>query len=234
MTSRILVFGDSHGDFRPVRNAAAAVDPDDPPVCVFVGDFDLTRPLDIELSPLTDLGCEIVHVHGNHDAEPRFYENLFGSELASASVHCTVREIGGVRYGGLGGTFVGRFWHPHDRSGVVHHSRDEWIRANPKLAAGVAIERQLRCAIFPEDYDRLAAMQCDVLVTHEAPSSHRYGFEELDLLAEVMGAGTIIHGHHHRAYEAELPSGVRVFGMGKADVLSLDLDDLVPTPSVRF
>ncbi|WP_327210355.1 metallophosphoesterase family protein [Rhizobium leguminosarum] len=229
MTSRALIFGDNHGSFREVKRAASFVDPEDPPVCIFVGDFDLERPLEAELKPLLDQGCEIVHVHGNHDAEPGYFENLFGSALAHTNVHASVVEIDGVRIAGLGGTFLGKFWHPHDRSDrVVHQSRRAWIEANPKAAESAIIARQLRCAIFPEDYDALSELRADVLLTHEAPSVHRYGFEELDLLAEIIGANTIIHGHHHRAYDAELSSGVRVIGMGKADMLELDFDDFRP------
>lgn len=232
MTSRILIFGDSHGDFRPVRRAASAIDPGDPPLCIFVGDFDLDRPLEVELKPLLDVGCEIVHVHGNHDAEPGYFENLFRSPLARTSVHGRVVEIDGLRIAGLGGTFLGRYWHPHDGSAaVVHHSRSEWIAANPSAARSVVAERAMRCAIFPEDFDAVALLEADILLTHEAPSVHRYGFEEIDLLAEAIGAKAVIHGHHHKAYEAELPSGIRVIGMGKADILELDMDEFRPRSS---
>jgi predicted phosphodiesterase len=233
MTSRALIFGDNHGNFRAVKQAASTVDQDNPPLCIFVGDFDLVRPLEEELKPLSDMGCEIVHVHGNHDAEPGYFENLFDSALADTNIHGRVVEMDGIRIAGLGGTFLGRFWHPHDHSGgVVHHSRRDWIAANPKAASSIGVVRALRCAIFPEDYDALADLECDVLLTHEAPSVHRYGFAEIDLLAETMGARTIIHGHHHRAYEAELPSGIRVVGMGKADFLELDFDAFRPAVSV--
>lgn len=232
MTTHALIFGDNHGNFRAVKHAASRVDADDPPLCMFVGDFDLERPLEKELAPLLELGCQIVHVHGNHDAEPPFFDNLFASELAHTNIHARVVEVDGVRIAGLGGTFLRRFWHPHIEASPACYSRREWIEANPASAGSVVVARQLRCAIFPEDYDALADLRADVLLAHEAPSIHRHGFEELDILADVMGVQTIIHGHHHRAYEAVLPSGARVVGMGKADILELDFDQLRPASSL--
>jgi predicted phosphodiesterase len=59
-------------------------------------------------------------------------------------------------------------------------------------------------------------MRADVLVTHEAPSNHEFGFPVIDELAERMGVKMIVHGHHHRAYEATLPNGIAVVGVAKA------------------
>ena len=54
-----------------------------------------------------------------------------------------------------------------------------------------------RSSIFPDVYDVLADQQADLLVTHEAPSCHRFGFATIDLLAQSMGVKTLFHGHHH-------------------------------------
>lgn len=51
--------------------------------------------------------------------------------------------------------------------------------------------------IYPDDVDRLAQQQADVLVLHEAPSCHPYGFAVLDDLARRMGVKRVFHGHHH-------------------------------------
>jgi len=61
-----------------------------------------------------------------------------------------------------------------------------------------------------------------ILLTHEAPSCHRHGFEELDLLAEVMGAKLIVHGHHHSHYNACLESGIRVCGAPLRGVVNIN------------
>jgi hypothetical protein len=69
----------------------------------------------------------------------------------------------------------------------------------------------------------LAAHRCDILVTHEAPTSHPHGFAPIDALAEACGARLIVHGHHHQSYEAVLASGIRVRGLGLAEPWLLDL-----------
>jgi hypothetical protein len=74
-----------------------------------------------------------------------------------------------------------------------------------------------RDTIFPEDFDRLAAIGCDILVTHEAPSSHPHGFAAIDALAAACGARLIVHGHHHQSYAAELGNGIKVRGLGLAE-----------------
>jgi len=52
-------------------------------------------------------------------------------------------------------------------------------------------------AIWPEDIETLASQKADILVTHEAPSSHPSGSAVIDELARAMGARLIVHGHHH-------------------------------------
>jgi hypothetical protein len=59
-------------------------------------------------------------------------------------------------------------------------------------------------------------------VSHEAPSSHPHGFAVIDSLAESCGAWLIVHGHHHHSYEATLPNGIRVRGLGLAEPWRLE------------
>lgn len=59
--------------------------------------------------------------------------------------------------------------------------------ASPKLLA----------AIYPQDVTRLSAQRADILVTHEAPSCHRYGWAELDELARSLQVFRSFHGHTH-------------------------------------
>ena len=78
--------------------------------------------------------------------------------------------------------------------------------------------------IFPADYERLADMRADILVTHEAPSCHPHGFKEIDLLAQVMGA-TVFHGHHHDAldYSRQFDAiGLRAYGVGFCGITSFN------------
>lgn len=78
--------------------------------------------------------------------------------------------------------------------------------------------------IFPADYERLADMKADILVTHEAPSCHPHGFEAIDLMAKVMGA-TAFHGHHHDAldYSRQFDTlGFRAYGVGFCGITCYD------------
>lgn len=220
-----LIFGDPHGDFRAIARAAAGVDREAPPVCILLGDFDLEVPIEKAVDPLLRLGCEVLFVHGNHEADRvEWYDNVFSSPLSDRNLTAKVIEIDGVRFAGLGGVFKGRIWHPRDKDGHPRfRSRDDFMAAHGRSGWRGGLPLGLRATIFPEDYEALADLKADVLVTHEAPSCHRYGFEEIDLLAEAMGARAIIHGHHHEPYRAELSNGIEVIGMGQADVVELDL-----------
>ena len=68
----------------------------------------------------------------------------------------------------------------------------------------------------------LARHRLDVLVCHEAPTSHRMGFAAVDDLARRTGAKLVVHGHRHRDYESVLPDGTRVRGLGMAGPWLLD------------
>lgn len=128
--------------------------------------------------------------------------------------------IGGCRVAGLGGTFQGKVWHPRQHGASSRYaSRDQYLATCGKgnhWRGGLPLGR--RGAIWPEDYTALMDMRADVLVTHEVPSTHRQGFEEIDRLAEAMGARLVVHGHHHVDYSATLSSGIGVMGVGLAGV----------------
>lgn len=234
MTTNALIFGDPHGDFRSITRAASLIDPDSPPLCILLGDFDLEVPLEKAVEPLVRRGCEIVYVHGNHEADRvTWYDNVFSSSIADRNLTGKVIDVGGVRIAGLGGVFKGKIWHPKDKEGHARfRSREDFLAAHPNSKWRGGLPLGLRATIFPEDYEALADLRADILVTHEAPSCHRYGFEEIDLLAAAMGAKAIIHGHHHEPYQAELGDGIMVVGMGQADVMEFDLSGFKPASAI--
>jgi hypothetical protein len=78
-------------------------------------------------------------------------------------------------------------------------------------------------SIFLEDYESLLnPARADILITHEAPSSHSRGFSEVDELASVLGARWILHGHQDASYlEHILPEDdgvVQVVGLAQRDI----------------
>ncbi|OLP52406.1 hypothetical protein BJF91_02360 [Allorhizobium taibaishanense] len=196
---------------------------------IFLGDFDLDRPLDLELADLTSVGSSIFFIHGNHDADrERWHDFVFASGLASSNLTGRVVALDGVRVAGLGGVFHPDVWHPQNAGGIPKFStRSEYLSAHSRSTWRDGLPLRHRSTIFPEDFNSLAALEADILITHEAPSTHRYGHTEIDDLAEVLGVKTIVHGHLHQDYRATLPNGIKVIGLPKAGVLVTSFSVLI-------
>lgn len=214
-------FGDPHGVFTAVDEAVAS---GVAPVSVFLGDFDLACPLEDALSPLIEAGSDVWFVHGNHEGDsPEWYDFVFSSALADRNLSGRVVEIGGYRVAGLGGVFRTRVWNPRSDDPPGFATRRQMIKAMPHAKWRDGLPMRQRATIFPEDFLSLSRQRADILVTHEAPSSHRFGFEKIDELAAAMGVKLVVHGHHHEPYEGRLPNGIRVIGMGQADWRKVDV-----------
>lgn len=211
--ARILFYGDPHGQWRPLLAACEEQRPD---AVVILGDCDLDRPLSEAIAPLLESRIPVHWIPGNHDSDrPNWFEHLFQGGVPG-NLHGRVAEVGGIRMGGLGGTFRESVWHPRSGEGSRFHAPQDYLANLRQSGLLDGRERLAETAIFPSLYDELANESAQILITHEAPSCHRHGFEELDLLAETMGAKLIVHGHHHEDYEAALPCGIRVIGLGRA------------------
>lgn len=189
----IYFFGDTHGHFQHVLDIVTR---DRPAAIVLLGDVQAQRPLEEELAPILGM-TDIWFIHGNHDTDSDAdHDHLFGSALAERNLHGRVALIDGLRIAGLGGVFRGQVWMPPEN----------WLRASAKdflkhCGKGNrwrdGLPRKHRSTIFPEDYQRLATQRADILVTHEAPSAHPYGFEAIDQLARSLRVAKAFHGHHH-------------------------------------
>ncbi len=221
----ILFVGDPHG---LTTTVSVEVAPLRPAAAVFLGDFDLRFPLEREVEALTEVGTQVWWIHGNHDTDGiEYYYRLFRCEppLRERNLHAQVRVIAGVRIAGLGGVFKGRVWKPDPsipadkRAGAL--TRKAWLKSQSRGVKEIPLG--LRDAIFWEDYEALWGEHADVLVCHEAPSSHRHGVAAIDELAEKMGVTLVVHGHHHSDYEATIGNGrIKVVGVGIAGVVALD------------
>lgn len=224
--NQVGVFSDPHGNYAPMKQMLRG---GAPALSLFLGDFDLDRPLDIELGDLVNAGSAVHFVHGNHDADREsWHDFVFESPLASRNLTGRVVDVGGAKIAGLGGVFHADVWHPQDGSGVAKFAtREEFMAVNSKNAWRGGLPLRHRSTIFPEDFNALAGLEADILISHEAPSSHKYGHAEIDDLAEVLGVKVIIHGHLHQDYRAVLPNGIKVIGLGKAAVLLTSFDELL-------
>lgn len=187
----------------------------------------LTVPLEQQVAPILDK-TEFWYIHGNHDTDnEQHYRCLFESELAHRNLHGRVVTIAGIRVAGLGGVFRGKIWHPGINKGrPLWTSRKDFMRFEPsaqrKEAKGKygGLSRQHHSSIWWPDYESLYEKQADILVTHEAPSSHRHGFEVLDDLAFAMNVGHVFHGHHHVNYQARIEKygkTLQVHGVANAE-----------------
>lgn len=185
-----------------------------------MGDMGLSDPLEVCLKDIEDL-TDIYFIPGNHDYDSQeYYDNLFDSSLSENNLDGKVVEIAGLKIAGLGGVFKGKVWHPD--TGVKWSRREDLLHFLPSNVSNGGIRRHHECAIWYEDYEKLADLEADILVTHEAPSCHRHGFDELDLLAEMMGVKRIFHGHHHSHYKARLEGGIAVCGAPIQGVVNIN------------
>lgn len=222
----MLFVGDVHRDWDIVaRGLAGLAMP--PAHLVFLGDLECDRPLDALVAPMLGAGIGVHWIFGNHDFDsgPETWANLTdparNPRTSGGALHGRVAEIAGMRVAGLGGTFSPRVWNPPHPPRL--HRRAELATDLATLGPGwtadsaAALGRALaEAAIWPEDVEALAALRADVLVTHEAPSSHPSGVAALDGLARRMGARLVIHGHHHVHYVARASDGLTAIGVSTA------------------
>ena len=218
----VVIYGDPHGDWEPLL-AAVAEDP--PAAVILLGDCDLGRPLDIELAAVFRAGVAVFHIYGNHEKDSaEFWDNLEAGR-PERSLHARVRRVGPFAVAGLAGVFKARVWlPPAEPSFSTRMALVRSLRHQERWRGGVPLKQ--RDALFPEDVDAFARLRADVLVTHEAPSTHRYGFAALDALARSLGVRLVVHGHHHSRQDGFTVDGIRVIGLAKAEVLRLSPGDL--------
>ncbi|WP_404382660.1 metallophosphoesterase [Caenispirillum salinarum] len=226
----LLFCGDPHGVFGPMVDAALGAAPDG---IVFLGDLCPDRPLERELAPLLEAGIPVAWIPGNHDADREdWLDGLARADglITPGDIHGRVVKIAGVRVAGLGKVFRGRIWHPEVNGGRPRfRSRAEMTAALPhhqRWRKGVPLRHH--GTLFHEDVDALRGLRADVLVTHEAPSTHPNGFAFLDGVAAELGVQAVFHGHHHVHYAAGLPGGARVHGVGIRGITALDGDIVLP------
>lgn len=231
----IYMLGDVHGD---ISHLLPALERERPAAVIFLGDIESPCPFHEFVRDISAL-TEVWWIPGNHDTDSEDnYCHLFESELAGRNLHGRVAEIAGIRVGGLGGVFRSQIWYPPEEPRCLSYedmvkekfrhqkaltaaelARLKHHRPSPEVAQLVR-EGQLRkhrSTIFYADYFQLYGQPADILVTHEAPSCHPYGFTEIEALGQSMGIKFSFHGHQHdslnyRANDAKF--GFQAFGVG--------------------
>jgi hypothetical protein len=210
----ILFAGDPHRNFSPILRACLGMPAG---TLILLGDCDCPRPLPAIMAAAIEAGWDVRWILGNQDTENEVaFDNLVGA-AAEGDLGWRVTAIGGLRIAGLPGVFKPRVWDPNDGAPrfLTRAAFQASLPPNEAWRGGLPLWH--RDTIFPEDFAQLSAERFDVLVTHEAPTSHEHGFSAIDDLARAAGARLIVHGHHHRSYEAALDGGIQVRGLGIAE-----------------
>lgn len=240
----VVFIGDVHQQWDVVEAGLARL-VRTPAAAVLLGDMQCDRPLDVLAAPLLSRGIAVYWIFGNHDNDggPEMWAHLVDPArnplTAPGALHGRVREIGGLRVAGLGGTFRPRVWEPPEpprlrARGELLADLAEMVGHWPESHRSALAHSLGETAIWPEDLAALATQRADVLVTHEAPGSHPIGSAVIDDLARRMGAKLIIHGHHHVGYRARAGDGLEVLGVASAWGVGLDGSVLWPGERPRI
>ncbi len=221
MAGPILFAGDPHRNFSPIIRACLAQPAG---TLILVGDCDCPAPLPQVLAPVLDAGWDVKWILGNHDTDTEdSYDNLVAAH-PDGDLGLRVTEVAGLRIAGLPGVFKPRVWYPRADMPGERIEPPRFATRSAFLAAlrpdqlwrgGMPLWH--RDTIFPEDFETLARQRFDVLVAHEAPTTHPLGYAVIDALAAGCGARLVVHGHHHDSYEGRLDGGIRVRGLALAE-----------------
>lgn len=217
----IIIAGDPHGNFGPILRACAAREPG---TLILLGDCELRVPLRQQLAQLFAAGWAVRWILGNKDAETEAAFDNLAVDFPEGDIGGQVIEVAGLRIAGLGGVFKPRIWYPSAGEPPSFATRGEFLAsldARERWRGGLPLWH--RDSIFPQDFARLEQHRFDVLISHEAPSSHRHGFAVIDRLAEATAARLIVHGHHHESYAAKLSNGIDVRGLAVAEPWVLEM-----------
>ena len=235
--SGIMFYGDPHGVWWPLFDVVEHKKPD---AIVILGDLVEPKryPESVQvardaLNKLLDAGIDVRLISGNHDTDTVAAHDLVFEEFGAHLIDGKVVELGRkkLRVAALGGVFRGRIWYPRgvENGGETakFHSASGLLAATPKSERfRNRIPLKQHSTIFPETVRDLAQQKADILVCHEASSSHDFGFPVIDQLAADLGAKLIVHGHHHQAYSAHLKNGIRVRGVGMAEAWDLSESEI--------
>lgn len=214
--ARILFYGDPHGAWEPLLRTFRDTKPS---MVVILGDCDLEMTLHAQIEEIWNSEAAIAWIPGNHDTDHELlYDRLYYDE--GQCIHGLRVQHRGVSLAGLGGIYKGRVWFPREGSEEPRfRTRQDYlsqVRPGERWRGGLPLCQ--RVTIFPEDHAKLrAAGQTDILVCHEAPTSHEHGFGAIDDLARDLRARLVIHGHHHRSYEGTTRDGIAVRGLAIAE-----------------
>ena len=227
MTGPVLFAGDLHSRFHHLNGAGTELHAS---AVVLLGDMEAKKPLDQELQPLIDAGIPVYWILGNHDSDkPENLEHLLDSKLAGNNIGGRVAVLpDGRRLLGLNGIFRPSIFDPSVPTPPNFRSRKEHAKATPvqdRWRGSVHLRHWT--TVYQDEFDRVADLQADILVHHEAGGYHNQGWHLLDDLARSVGASVTVHGHHHDSLDSSdrwAQQGFKSHGVGLRGVTSIDVD----------
>lgn len=191
--------GDVHGEFKHITQCLLDA-PEKPRWLIFLGDIDIDhkpfRELCVEPLKRAFPAINVAFIYGNHDADTYEHWQMLHDCGEAVALHGKVVDIDGVRIAGLGGNFLGRVWHPASHA-KFNNKNESMNRGSYQWRDGQRPNPSYHAAIYPDDVRALAKLRADILITHEAPSCHPYGFAAIDELARSMRVVRTFHGHQH-------------------------------------
>lgn len=227
-----LYCGDPHGgvdgSLQYIVDAALATQAS---AVILLGDIEPSRPVHEELEAILDRAWWIP---GNHDADSdETWHRVATPEMAKRNLSARVAELpNGVRIAGLGGVFRESVWYPRTdlaRAGApAFRTRAAHAKVTPRQDRWEGgHHRKHWGSIYPDEFEALAALRADVLVTHEAPGYHPNGFTVIDDLARALGVKLAIHGHQHDRLDSSARwtvQGFKTFGVGLRGISAIDIE----------
>lgn len=219
--NQLLFFGDTHGCFDHVNDLVHTHKPE---AIIFVGDLQPKKPLHVLLGGLEQIS-QVWFIHGNHDADTEYQEQLvFKSLWSCRNIHGKVITLpSGLRVAGLGGVFRGEIWMPPAEpkfTSWTAYAKERKHKHNFAMK-----QRRHRTTIFPNTFKKMYSLETDVFVTHQAPSQHDMGFSCLDHLARGMSTKYWCHGHHHE-YLKYVYDDMAVYGAPYRGAINLAGEEL--------
>lgn len=221
--------GDPHGQIEHVVRAIERYGA--PDAVILLGDLEPPAPLHEWLAPVAEKTL-VRYIHGNHDTDHvDTWKRMVDSPASAWNLDGRVEVVAGVRIAGLGGIFRQRVWYPPAEATWYSYANWEaslaphWMPGDERSRkAGLFASQRLThsSTIFPQAIDALAALEADVLVSHEAPSGHRHGFAVIDDLAAALGVQRLFHGHHHQRVRYPATERLEAFGVGLREVVGLE------------